>query len=111
MRERQMQAASVVRPVIITQRCTGCKTCIKHCKNNVLAFDRSTRKIWVKGSCGSHTKCRTCARVCVSGAITFPDEEAFVRYLSDRLEQINVGLASVDDFLITEEPRFVDRTC
>jgi len=109
MRQQQEQAASAVRPNIITQRCIGCKTCIKHCRKDVFAFDPSTRKISVKGSNGCHEGCRTCARVCLSGAVTFPDEEAFVRYLNGRLEQINDGLSCVGAFLITTESQaFVD---
>ena len=105
MRQRIMQAASLEQPVIIAQRCTGCKTCIKHCKNGVLAFDGSTRKIRVKGARGCRAECRTCARVCPTGAVSFPDEEAFVNYLINRLDQVKDGLACVDDFLATKDLR------
>ena len=105
MRQRIMEAVSLVQPVIKVQQCTGCKTCIKHCKNDVLSFDRSSRKIRVKGSRGCRVECRTCARVCPTGAVSFPDEEAFVRYLNNRLDQIKEGLAHVDDFLATKDLR------
>lgn len=105
MQQRIMEAASLIQPVINAQRCTGCKTCIKHCKNDVLAFDRSTRNIRVKGSNGCLAECRTCARVCPTGAVSFPDEEAFVRYLHNRLDRIKNGLARVDDFLATKDLR------
>lgn len=96
MRQRIIQAEPLIRPVIFAERCSGCKTCIKHCKSKVLAYDRATGRIRVKESPGCLPDCRICARLCPTGAVTFSDEEAFVSYLKKRLDKIGHELATVD---------------
>lgn len=99
MRQQSTHTESLIGPVIIAEKCTGCKTCIMHCKNKVLAYDRATRKIRIKDSSVCLLECRTCARLCPTGAVTFSDEEAFVRYLKKRLDRIKHELGSIDHFL------------
>lgn len=106
MRQLLMHTGPLIRPEIVTERCIGCKTCIRYCKSKVLVFDRATRRIRVKDSRCCPWECRTCARLCPTGAVTFSDEEAFVRYLKKRLDQISHDLAHIDDFSATElKPR------
>ncbi|HEX8960818.1 MAG TPA: 4Fe-4S dicluster domain-containing protein [Geobacteraceae bacterium] len=95
MRQRSMHAGRLIRPVIIAERCVGCKTCIRHCKSKVLAYDRATQKIRTKDSSGCLLECRTCARLCPTGAVTFSDEEAFVIYLKKRLDRIRHDLVHI----------------
>jgi ferredoxin len=54
----------------------------------VLAFDKVSRKVWVKNPSHCQTVCRICAGVCIAGAITFPDEEALIHYFRKRLENL-----------------------
>ncbi len=96
MRHRSMHAERLIRPVIIAERCAGCKTCIRHCKSKVLAYDRATQKIRIKDSSGCLLECRTCARLCPTGAVTFSDEEAFVVYLKKRLDRIRHELVHIE---------------
>lgn len=72
-------------PVIAPERCTGCKSCIRFCRERVLLFDKSSRKVRVNPRWSCRDDCRTCAGLCPNGAIAFPDEEAFVAYLKARL--------------------------
>lgn len=73
-------------PVIVPEKCTGCGSCIKFCGDMVLVFDKGPRKARVACPANCRMNCRICAGVCPSGAVTFPDEEAFISYLRWRLQ-------------------------
>ncbi len=89
-RQQKVQVEMRLVPVIDAEKCTGCRTCIKFCKSRVLAVDKASRKVRVKNPGNCQTVCRICAGVCTAGAITFPDEEAFIHYLRKRLENLQV---------------------
>lgn len=72
-------------PVIDPEKCIGCKACIECCKNDAFEFDESTGKTRVKTPYNCVVECRTCARMCPTGAITFPDEAAFTAYIKEKL--------------------------
>lgn len=72
-------------PTIDAEKCIGCKACVEFCKNDVLEFDEATGKTRVKNPYNCVVECRTCARLCPTGAITFPDEEAFIAYIKEKL--------------------------
>ncbi|ABQ24656.1 4Fe-4S dicluster domain-containing protein [Geotalea uraniireducens] len=74
-------------PTIDAEKCISCRTCVDFCKNDVLAMDETTGKATVKTPFNCVVECRTCARLCPAGAITFPDEEAFTAYLKEKLER------------------------
>jgi len=74
-------------PDIDPERCTGCRTCIDFCQNDVLEFDEATQKAKVKNPDNCVVGCRTCARLCEACAITFPDEEKFIAYIKEKLER------------------------
>lgn len=90
MKRRQTAVRTEMRlaPVVDPEKCTGCKACIKFCKNGVLAVDKVSRKVRVKNPGNCQTVCRICAGVCTVGAITFPDEEALIHYFRKRLENL-----------------------
>ncbi len=91
--KRQQKAVQVemrLAPGIDAEKCTGCRACIKFCKSRVLAFDRASGKVRVKNPDRCQNVCRICAGVCTAGAITFPDEAAFIHYLRKRLENMQV---------------------
>ncbi len=72
-------------PSIAVEKCTGCKTCFKYCKNGVLAFNKTRRKVRVKYPSRCRPGCRSCARFCPRRAIAFQDEMVFVEsYLQRR---------------------------
>lgn len=78
-------------PTIDAKKCIGCKACVEFCKNDVLEFDEATGKTRVKNPYNCVVECRTCARLCPTEAITFPDEEAFVVYIKEKLEGVRSG--------------------
>lgn len=75
------------RPEVLTERCQGCKNCLRFCKVGVLVYDKASRSVRVHHRRHCPHDCRTCARLCPAGAITFPDEEAFISYLKSRLDR------------------------
>lgn len=72
-------------PTIDPEKCIGCKVCVEFCKNDVLEFDEAKQKTRVKNPYNCVVECRTCARICPTGAITFPDEVAFIAYIREKL--------------------------
>ncbi len=70
-------------PTIDAELCTGCKTCVEFCKNDVLAFDGETEKVLVANPFHCVVECRTCSRLCPSGAISFPAEKDFAAWLQE----------------------------
>lgn len=71
-------------PAIDPEKCIGCKTCVDFCKNDVLEFDEAVQKTRVNNPYNCVVECRTCARLCPTEAISFPDEEAFNAYITSR---------------------------
>jgi NAD-dependent dihydropyrimidine dehydrogenase PreA subunit len=84
-------------PNIDQQKCTGCQSCVKFCQNGVMQLSVTTQKAWVKQSHSCVEGCRTCARLCAAGAITFSDEEAFISYLRTRLAKIEQSLGLIEN--------------
>ncbi len=70
-------------PTIDAERCTGCKSCVEFCKNDVLAFEGETEKVRVVNPFNCVVECRTCARLCPSEAISFPAEKDFAAWLQE----------------------------
>jgi NAD-dependent dihydropyrimidine dehydrogenase PreA subunit len=64
-------------PTISPEACSGCKTCIEFCKNEVLAYDEEAGKVWVVNPYNCVVECRTCARLCPTDTISFPEEQQF----------------------------------
>lgn len=79
-------------PAIVEDKCTGCKSCLTCCKERVIAFDESAGKCRVASPGKCSIECRTCARVCPVGAVSFPDEDKFIEYLRQRLSRIKVEM-------------------
>lgn len=71
-------------PIIFNDRCIACGTCMQFCKNNVLEMDTDGKPL-VANPRNCPPDCRTCARLCPTGAATFQDEEFFITYLKKRL--------------------------
>lgn len=74
-------------PTIDAGKCTGCKSCIEICKNDVLTFDKASDKAQIINPYNCVVECKTCARLCPSEAITFPTEEEFGKFVKERLEK------------------------
>ncbi len=89
-------------PTVIAEKCTGCKSCIKSCRNRVLAFDKKVAKIRVKNPLNCRSGCRICPGVCPTGAIGFADEDAFVHYLRLRLAKIEYHLGHLSGLLTVD---------
>ncbi|RII29681.1 MAG: 4Fe-4S ferredoxin [Geobacter sp.] len=70
-------------PTIDPEKCTGCKTCMEFCKNDVLTFDGEAEKVLVANPFNCVVECRTCSRLCPSGAISFPAEKDFAAWLQE----------------------------
>ena len=72
-------------PTIDAERCTGCQTCMAFCKNDVLEFDEKTEKVRVAKPFNCVVECSTCARLCPSEAISFPDANGFSEFIKKKL--------------------------
>lgn len=72
-------------PAIDAERCTGCQTCTAFCQNDVLEFDEKTVKVRVARPFNCVVECSTCARLCPSGAISFPGAAEFMAFVRERL--------------------------
>ncbi len=94
-RHKALQVEMRLAPGIDPEKCTGCKACIKFCKSRVLSVDKTSHKVRVRNPGKCQTVCRICAGVCIAGAITFPDEEAFIHYLRKRLENLRIFVPPV----------------
>ena len=72
-------------PTIDADKCIGCRECLTICKNGVLAFYESSQKTKVLNPYNCVVECRTCARLCPSEAIGFPDESEFGEFIKEKL--------------------------
>lgn len=72
-------------PTIDAEKCIGCKACIEFCNNAVLEFDEAAVKTSVKNPYNCVVECRTCARLCPTDAISFPDEKEFSAFIKEKL--------------------------
>ena len=75
-------------PEIDPEKCIGCKACVEFCRNDVLEFSEATGKTGVKNPYNCVVECHTCARLCPTGAITFPDEKSFIDYIKKKLADV-----------------------
>lgn len=73
-----------VSPIIFHDRCVACGTCMQFCKNDVMEMDADGKPL-ITSPWNCPAGCRTCARLCPTGAATFQDEEHFITYLQKRL--------------------------
>lgn len=64
-------------PTIDAEKCSGCRTCIEFCRNDVLEFDAEQQKARVRSPFNCVVECSTCGRLCPSEAISFPDTHEF----------------------------------
>ena len=62
-------------PTIDEDRCIGCKLCFVSCGRNVFDFDEKRKKAVVAKPYNCMVGCSTCATICPSQAISFPDKE------------------------------------
>jgi len=74
-------------PTIDPDLCTGCRTCIDFCRNDVLEFDETAGKSRVKSPYNCVVECSTCAKLCPEGAIRFPGEVSFSAFIKDRISR------------------------
>jgi NAD-dependent dihydropyrimidine dehydrogenase PreA subunit len=74
-------------PTIDPDRCTGCRTCVDFCRNDVLEFDEADGKTRVKNPYNCVVECNTCAKLCPEGAITFPDDKPWTAFIKDRMSR------------------------
>ena len=72
-------------PTIDPDKCTGCRTCVDFCRNDVLEFDEAAGKSRVRSPNNCVVACRACAKLCPEGAIRFPDEAAFAAFARERI--------------------------
>ena len=72
-------------PTVDPEKCIGCKACIECCKNDVFNFDEAAGKTTVKNPDNCVVECRTCARLCPTEAISFPDAETFTAFIKEKL--------------------------
>lgn len=78
-------------PTIDAEACSGCRTCIEFCKNNVLDFDEIKNKAKVVHPFNCVVECSTCGRLCPSEAIHFPEERDFSKILNQLLKDKHSG--------------------
>ncbi len=62
-------------PTIDEQKCIGCKLCFVTCGRNVFDFDLERNKPIVANPYNCMVGCSTCATICPSSAISFPDRK------------------------------------
>lgn len=80
-------------PTINADLCIGDQDCINFCKNNVLAFDEDTFKVFVVNPYNCVVGCDSCAKICPQEAIQFPSQDALRAALRRlRSEALNVKL-------------------
>lgn len=72
-------------PTIDAEKCNGCRECLTICKNGVLAFDEKVQKTTIVNPYNCVVECRTCARLCPSKAINFPDAVEFTKFIKQKL--------------------------
>ena len=66
-------------PVIDQDKCIGCKLCFVSCGRDVFDFDLDIKRAVVKNRYNCMVGCSTCATICPSDAITFPEKELIQR--------------------------------
>ena len=74
-------------PVIEPDKCTGCRTCVDFCRNDVLEIDESAGKSRVKNPFNCVVECSACANLCPEGAITFIDSEHWAAFIKERVSR------------------------
>lgn len=76
-------------PTIDAEKCSGCRTCIDFCSNDVLEFDGDRQKARVRTPYNCVVECSTCGRLCPSEAISFPDAHEFAGLIRQLLAERN----------------------
>jgi NAD-dependent dihydropyrimidine dehydrogenase PreA subunit len=72
-------------PTIAAEKCTGCRTCVDFCPNDVLEFDEAIGKTIVRNPFNCVVECSTCGKLCPEGALRFPDEAVFSAFIKERI--------------------------
>ena len=62
-------------PTVIEEKCIGCKLCFVTCGRNVFNFDLEKNKPIVENPYHCMVGCTTCATICPSSAIIFPERK------------------------------------
>ncbi len=62
-------------PTVIEEKCIGCKLCFVTCGRNVFNFDLERNKPVVENPYHCMVGCTTCATICPSSAIVFPQKK------------------------------------
>ena len=66
-------------PTVDDQRCTGCRTCIDFCHQDVYGWDEGTAKVTVVHKLDCVPGCSHCSTLCEAGAISFPTADEIKR--------------------------------
>ncbi len=66
-------------PTIDEDKCIGCKLCFVTCGRNVFSIDTERHKAVVVRPYNCMVGCSTCATICPTQAISFPDREVVYR--------------------------------
>jgi NAD-dependent dihydropyrimidine dehydrogenase PreA subunit len=72
-------------PTIDPEKCTGCRTCVDFCRNDVLEFDEAVGKTKVKNPFKCVVECNACAKLCPERAIAFPGDDAWTVYVKQHM--------------------------
>ena len=74
-------------PIVDASKCTGCGLCVVTCgeKRNVFGFDVDKKKSVVMLEDHCMVGCNNCAVGCLWDAISFPNNDDYVRELAKRI--------------------------
>jgi NAD-dependent dihydropyrimidine dehydrogenase PreA subunit len=81
MRETRMAGGIEIEwgPTVDARACTGCRTCIDFCHNDVYGWSDHEDKVVVAFKTHCVPGCSHCATLCDAGAISFPMLEEIKR--------------------------------
>ncbi len=77
-------------PTINFDACLGDRVCSDFCKNGVFSWDEANQRPIVENPLNCVVGCETCAQLCPTEAITFPDKDelrATLRRLREEMKQ------------------------
>jgi len=74
-------------PSIAEEKCNGCSICVKACKHEVYALDKTKKKALVASPYSCEVFCQSCQFQCSLEAISFPQKtevKEIIKGLRDR---------------------------